>query len=162
VPGDVLRLRLEEPGRFDLLEDGLWQAAQTRSRVRHGHIANIVANGLKAEDAEKLDRRHILRLLGEVNDVEVLILCGYAIATWEDGSFGRSTLRQYITSQQHSEQTPLSWKRRPFIGTMWRTWHVSISCTRKCMCGTTSQSSLREMARPRAGGRYEPVTRADC
>src|SRR5687767_940160 len=54
VPGEVLRLRLEEPGRFDLLEDGLWQAARTSSHVRHGHIANVVANGLKAEEAEEL------------------------------------------------------------------------------------------------------------
>jgi hypothetical protein len=74
IPGDVLGLRVREPERFDLLEDAMWQAARASTRERIAHLANVVANGLKAEDARELDRRHVLKLLAEVNDVEVLIL----------------------------------------------------------------------------------------
>jgi hypothetical protein len=80
VPGEILHLRVREPDRFDLLEDGMWQAARASSRQRVAYLANVVANGLKAESAHDLDRRHVLRLLAEVNDLEVLILSlhGYA------------------------------------------------------------------------------------
>jgi hypothetical protein len=80
VPGDVLNLRVRDPQRFDLLEDGMWQAARASSRQRVAYLVNVVANGLKAESAHELDRRHVLRLLAEVNDLEVLILSlhGYA------------------------------------------------------------------------------------
>lgn len=61
--------------RVTLLEDGLWHAARASSRDRIGYIANILANGLTAADARVEDRRYLLGLLEELNDVEVLVLC---------------------------------------------------------------------------------------
>jgi hypothetical protein len=96
VPGDVLNLRVGDPERFDLLEDGMWQAARASSRTRTAYLANVVANGLKAESAHELDRRHILRLLAEVNDIEMLILSlfGFGSNASRDSFFEkhRSTL----------------------------------------------------------------------
>lgn len=73
---DELSDRMRQPDRFNLLEDGLHQAARASSRECVSHIANVVANGLTQEDANAEDRRYLLQLLGELNDVEVLILCG--------------------------------------------------------------------------------------
>jgi hypothetical protein len=153
VPGDVLRLRMQEPGRFDLLEDGLWQAARTSSHARHGHIANIVANGLKAEDAEELDRRHILRLLGELNDVEVLLLtvtrsraCNCRRNT------SRSTRRRCITSPPHSAPMIVAWPRKPrFTRTTPLIYSASIFCGKKSRRVVTNRSSLSVMAPSRGG-----------
>jgi hypothetical protein len=73
----VLNERVRDPLRFGLVEDGLWQAARASSRERAACIAQIVANGLTSEQAQLEDRRYLLRLLDELNDIEVLELCAW-------------------------------------------------------------------------------------
>jgi hypothetical protein len=77
TPRETLIERLKEPARYDILEDALWQAVRTSSRTRLAHLATIVANGMKASDADEIDRRHLLTLLGQLNDVQVLLLSLY-------------------------------------------------------------------------------------
>ncbi|HEV8363083.1 MAG TPA: hypothetical protein VGQ52_06170 [Gemmatimonadaceae bacterium] len=78
LASETLAARMREPDRYKLLEDGLRQAARASSRDRISHIANIIANGLTASEARAEDRGYLLKLLDELNDVEVLILCAHS------------------------------------------------------------------------------------
>lgn len=69
-----VKQRFEEPGFVDLLEDGLIQATRATSQERINHIACVLKNGLADEDAEAIPYKKLLSLLGQLNDVEVIVL----------------------------------------------------------------------------------------
>ena len=71
---EELRKRFTSPESIDLFEDSAWQAARALSDERKGHIAALMKNGLMAEQAEHLQYKRLLSMLGEVNDVEILVL----------------------------------------------------------------------------------------
>ncbi len=66
--------RFTDPIYVDLLEESMLQGARASSPERIGYIAEVVARGVRAADAARLDRLWLLRLLGEINDGEVLRL----------------------------------------------------------------------------------------
>lgn len=70
----TVRNRFTDPIYVDLLEESMFQGARASSPERIGYIAEVVARGVRAADAARLDRLWLLRLLGEVNDAEVLRL----------------------------------------------------------------------------------------
>lgn len=72
--GLVLR-KLEEPTFQGLFEDALFAAARATSIDRTQHIAALLRNGLSGTEAAAMAHRHLLGLLGELNDVEVLLVC---------------------------------------------------------------------------------------
>jgi hypothetical protein len=72
-----LRSRLREPENVDLFERGAYQAATTISQERREQIAELVASGIADADRNYIESRRLLRLLGELDDVEIIILAGY-------------------------------------------------------------------------------------
>jgi hypothetical protein len=56
------------------MEDDLHQAAQSLSDERREYIASIITNSLKAEDISYGESKHLLRILGELNDIEIIWL----------------------------------------------------------------------------------------
>ena len=78
------RLSLVEEGRLesqieneeftDLIEEGIRQASRSLSDERRGYIASIIANGLSSDRISHAESRHLMRLLGEINDIEVIWL----------------------------------------------------------------------------------------
>ena len=81
------RLNLVEKGRLesqteneeftDLIEEGIRQAGHSLSDERRIYIANIIANGLSLDEISYVESRHLLRMLGEINDIEVIWLSFY-------------------------------------------------------------------------------------
>jgi hypothetical protein len=61
----------------DLLEEGLHQAARSTSDDRRHHIAGVIANSITSEDISFIESKHLLRVLGEINDIEVIWLRSY-------------------------------------------------------------------------------------
>lgn len=61
----------------DLVEEGLRQAARSTTDERRAHIANLVANSLTDEEISFAQAKHLLRILGEINDAEVIWLRSY-------------------------------------------------------------------------------------
>ncbi|MEQ1202935.1 hypothetical protein ABLT98_03700 [Acinetobacter baumannii] len=59
---------------IDLIEEGFVQASRSLSNERREYIANIVANGISDEEKNYADSKYILKLLGELNDQEVIWL----------------------------------------------------------------------------------------
>ncbi|MCL8350682.1 hypothetical protein M9Y34_09480 [Acinetobacter baumannii] len=59
---------------IDLIEEGFVQASRSLSNERREYIANIVANGISDDEKTYADSKYVLRLLGELNDQEVIWL----------------------------------------------------------------------------------------
>ena len=61
----------------DLVEEALRQAAKSLSDERREQIASLVANSLKTQDIEYCESKHLLQILGELNDIEIIWLRFY-------------------------------------------------------------------------------------
>lgn len=70
--------RMLDEKSVDLMEDGFLQAARALSEDRIEHIACLLKNSLTDEDLEYIAYKRLLFLLGELNDLEVLILKSYS------------------------------------------------------------------------------------
>ena len=79
--------RMLEEKSIDLMEDGFLQAARALSKERIEHIASLLKNSLTDEDLEQSAYKRLLFLLGEINDIEVIILKSYSIYGAEHQEF---------------------------------------------------------------------------
>ena len=79
--------RMLEEKSIDLMEDGFMQAARALSEERIEHIASLLKNSLTNEDVEHIAYKRLLSLLGELNDIEVLILKSYSMIGDEQRNF---------------------------------------------------------------------------
>lgn len=65
----------------DLLEESLHQVTRSLSNDRRQYIANLVSNSLTDKDTEYSEAKHLLRILGELNDIEIIWLRFYGHRT---------------------------------------------------------------------------------
>ena len=87
---DLIETQMSNEEFAVLLEEGLRQAAGSTSDERRSYIASLIINGLTSEQIEYTESKHLLRILGEVNDVEVIWLRAYKVRTFG----GDSTFRE--------------------------------------------------------------------
>lgn len=78
---DFVRAQLTNKNFTDLLKEGLRQSARSLSDDRRGYLASVIANSILSEDVEFFESKHLLRILGEINDIEVIWLRFYLIPT---------------------------------------------------------------------------------
>lgn len=76
IETDIAAL-LAEPENVDLIEEGGFQAARATTPERIDMIATLVANGLGAEDSDLVRRKRLARLLGQLDDDEIVLLNAY-------------------------------------------------------------------------------------
>jgi len=69
-----VRSQLDNEEFTDLLEESLRQASRATSEARREYLASLVANSLNSDAVEHVESKHLMRILGELNDVEVLWL----------------------------------------------------------------------------------------
>lgn len=62
---------------IDLVEEGFVQASRAISDERRKYISNIVANGISKESIELQESKYLLKILEEINDIEVIWLKYY-------------------------------------------------------------------------------------
>jgi hypothetical protein len=75
---EELRKRLTSPESIDLFEDSAWQAVRALSDERRDYIASLLKNSLTADQLEYISYKQLLSILGELNDIEILILKSYS------------------------------------------------------------------------------------
>jgi hypothetical protein len=97
-----IRARFMEPGFVDLLEDAMYQAARALSDERLDHIAALIKNGLTKADSEMLQYKHLLSILGQLNDVELIKLCSHARRFQRDEGFRSRHAGAIYSSPVHS------------------------------------------------------------
>ena len=78
---EFIKLQITNENFTDLVEEGLRQAARSLSDERREYISSIITNGLASKDIEFQESKHLLRLLGELNDLEIIWLRFYLIPT---------------------------------------------------------------------------------
>lgn len=71
---EFVRSQLENEHFSDLLEESLRQASRSLSNERREYIANLVTNSLSQQDIEYVESKHLMQMLGELNDIEVIWL----------------------------------------------------------------------------------------
>ena len=81
IERDFVRAQLTDENFTDLLEEGIRQAARSVTDERRAYIASLVAHGIATENVEFIESKHILRILGEINDIEVLWLRYHLVPT---------------------------------------------------------------------------------
>ncbi len=81
--------RILEEKSVDLMEDGFLLAARALSDERIDHIASLLKKSLTAEDLEHIACKRLLFLLGELSDIEVLILKSYSMGIAQQQEFRR-------------------------------------------------------------------------
>ena len=74
---ELQRRILSDKSRVDLIEEGGFQAARALSDSRIDRIVDVVVRGLSAHDVDAVRRSRLLKLLGDLDDDEVMILNAY-------------------------------------------------------------------------------------
>ena len=78
VDNALLRSQLANENFTDLMEEGARQAVRAVSDERRTHIADLMIHTLRRADVNYIQAKHLLRLLGEINDIELIRLGAYA------------------------------------------------------------------------------------
>lgn len=66
--------KVVELTNIPLIEEGLLQAARASTDARREYLARCVAQGVDADDANKLQELRILQILGSLGDDDILLL----------------------------------------------------------------------------------------
>ena len=74
IEKDRLEDRFRQPEVVDVLEDAFTQAARATTHDRLEHIANVVANGISAEELKETATKRMLWILSHLSDSEVILL----------------------------------------------------------------------------------------
>jgi len=81
LEAELLHERFTSPEGVDILEDSFHLAIRAYTHERTEYIANVVANGFMQEEIDYSETKRMLWLLGQLSDVEVIVLRG----TWSKG-----------------------------------------------------------------------------
>ncbi|MDU0343961.1 hypothetical protein [Bosea rubneri] len=84
VEEHVVQKIAESERAADLFEEGAIQSARAISNERKAYITALVANGLSGDQQEQIDAKRLLKLLGEIDDDQVILLCKYLDRYSED------------------------------------------------------------------------------
>ena len=82
----------------ELVEEATRQAARSTSTERREYLATLVSCALTSDEQDSNDERHLLRILGELNDTEIIWLRSYA-TPW-------SSLDEFREIHQDTLDTP--------------------------------------------------------
>ena len=66
--------KIISPESVDLIEDGFVQASRALSEERKEYIASLLKNSLTDDELKHIEYKRLMFILGELNDLEVLIL----------------------------------------------------------------------------------------
>jgi hypothetical protein len=76
---EKIKERITSKESVDLIEDGFVQASRALSEERTDYIASLLKNSLTNDELEHIENKRLLSILGEMNDLEVLILKSHAM-----------------------------------------------------------------------------------
>lgn len=67
----------------DLIEEGIRQASRAISKERKEYIASIITNSLSSDEVNYVESKHLMKILGELNDIEIVWLKAFSMRTSE-------------------------------------------------------------------------------
>jgi hypothetical protein len=81
IPTEKIAQLLENEYFIDLIEEGFVQASRAISEERRKYIASIVYNGIANETLQLNESKYLLKILQELNDIEIIWLRYYLVPT---------------------------------------------------------------------------------
>lgn len=83
VEGEFVQAQVNNDEFTDLIEEALRQAARSTTDERREYIAALIANSLSPEQVAFQESKHLLRILGDISDIEVIWLRFYLHPTMD-------------------------------------------------------------------------------
>ena len=80
-----IRAQLTNENFTDLMEESLRQVARSVTQERRTRIAALIGNSLQPEHVSFIESKQLLRILGEINDVELIRLAWHLFESLGDG-----------------------------------------------------------------------------
>lgn len=77
IPLEKLNKLIENEQFLDLIEESFYMSSRLMSDQRREYIINIIINGIEAEELEMIQSKQLLKILNELNDVEIIWLRYY-------------------------------------------------------------------------------------
>ena len=77
IPVEKINHLMENEEFIDLIEEGFVQASRAITEERRTYIASIISNGITDESINLLESKYLLKILQELNDIEVIWLRYY-------------------------------------------------------------------------------------
>ena len=81
VERELFKNRIDDEEFSELIAEGFSQSAHSLSDERRSYIASLIIHSLTSDQISHIESRHLLRILGEINDVEVIWLRFYRQGT---------------------------------------------------------------------------------
>ena len=106
IDNSVLKLALQDENFTDLMEESLRQAARSLSDERREYISSVIANSLTPEKKDFIESKYILKILGEINDIEVIWLRFYYCPLMNGDSEFRQRHEKVIKYERAHIQSP--------------------------------------------------------
>lgn len=66
---------------IDLIEEGFYQASRALTDERRVYITNIILNGIEDINIELIQSKQLMKILSELNDIEIIWLRYYLVPT---------------------------------------------------------------------------------
>lgn len=80
LQAEMLHVKMQTEEFIDLFEDAVVQACRSLGSVRKRHIASLLKNSLSRDDLSHIEQKKLLAILGELNDVEIIILTAQSLS----------------------------------------------------------------------------------
>ena len=77
IDQDILRAKLTDENFTDLFEEGAREAVRAVSTERREYVAQLVSSGLTEAKVSYVESKHLLRILSQLNDIEIIWLRFY-------------------------------------------------------------------------------------
>lgn len=84
---EEIKRKFNSPEFADIFEDVIYQAVRALSNERLEYLASILEKSLTEEQIKHFQTSRLLSILGEINDVEVIILQSYELKKQRDKNF---------------------------------------------------------------------------
>jgi hypothetical protein len=107
---DAVRSKLSDENFTDLFEETARHAARAVTEERREYLSSLLANVIADERVSFVEEKHLLRILGEINDIEVIWLRYYAHRVMNGDKEFRtkhSVVLELVSAYIGSDQTTL-------------------------------------------------------
>ncbi len=101
-----VRSQLEDENFTDLLEEGIRQVARSISVERRENLASLITNSLTQKEVSYIESKHLLNLLGELNDIEIIWLRFFLVPTIGGDEEFREEHREILNSARATLNSP--------------------------------------------------------
>jgi hypothetical protein len=99
LESEVAAVRWQDDRFLELAEEVVRQAARATTDQRREYLASILSVEMTRDHIEENDNRHLLRILGELNDLEIVWLRHYAGNSFKGGQEFMDLHREILESK---------------------------------------------------------------